>query len=112
MGMDEGASVNARSETGGMAPHVVPRATLPWITDLSVRVPPQALQPACIRFNYCTVTSLGAKRLRQGKGTRMRVWCVRVIEDMLRTGTSTPCMIQWLSMCPEISRFRNWDCFD
>ena len=31
---------------------------------------------------------------------------------MHRTGTSTPCMIQWLFMCPEISRFRDCDCFD
>ena len=45
-------------------------------------------------------------------GTRMRVWCVYVIEDMHPIGTSTPFMIQWVFMCPEISRFWNCDSFD
>ena len=38
--------------------HVVPGATLPWITDLSVRVPPRALgrgSPYTLQVLYCNV---------------------------------------------------------
>ena len=38
--------------------HVVPGATLPWVTDLSVRVPPRALGqggPYTLQVLYCDV---------------------------------------------------------
>ena len=64
------------------------------------------------RYKYCIVMSCGARRLRQDRGTRMHVSCVRVSEDTLCTGTSMLCTIHWLFMCPEISRFRSCNCFD
>ena len=67
---------------------------------------------ASTRCKYCTVMSCGARRQKQDRSTGTPVSCARVSEGTLRTGTSMPCMIQWLFTFPANSLYRSCSCFD
>ena len=92
---------------------LVPGATLPWITDLSVACRLGRWNRVARTHCRCyTVMSCGARRQRQDRGTRTPVSYARVSETTLRTRTSMHCTIQWLSMCPANSRFQSCNYFD